>query len=496
MSISQNSARGVKLGVITAVLVAAEAVAILETTMSTQLLYAPEGFFDVSVASLTWILTAYTLAAAISAAIAARLGDIFGRRNVLAGVLFLSAFGSLISAFAPEFWILIAGRALQGVSGAALPLAIGYISAIYPRERVGTAVTVVSSSAVIAGAFGVLLGGVILSALDWHAIYWITAIAAAACAALVYYLLPNEAKETLVTGRRIDVLGAVLFGVGIASVLFATTNSVGVGLFSPMVLIPGISGLVLLVIFVLWELKITSPLFDLAILKIRNVRNAMIMSVFLGFGPLGMYQALSPRLHRQPAEVGDVVVGVGLGMHPVTFGIVTGVAATLAFLLSGVIGRLSDRYGAWFILVLGCGLATIGLTMNLVGPSSVFFVVGGMTIFTISSACLMSGIPSLIVQTVDSSIASVTAAMAQNIRNVFQSVGTAVLGVLLSIGAVTVGNESLVSYSGLMAGATAIIVAAFIVVLLALRSKRSVGEPDQTVTEVAMSSPDHAQSRS
>src|SRR5699024_10683580 len=126
-----------RLWPITCALIAAEVVAILETTMSLQLVYAPKGFFDVPLASLTWMITAYTLAAAIFAAIGARLGDQYGRRRVLIIALSLGAFGSLLSALAPAFWVLVIGRVFQGVTGCVLPLAMGVISARYPKERTG-----------------------------------------------------------------------------------------------------------------------------------------------------------------------------------------------------------------------------------------------------------------------------------------------------------------------------------------------------------------------
>src|SRR5699024_9999754 len=93
MSVPSQNGRVTKFWLITCALIAAEGVAILDTTMSIQLVYAPEGFFDVPLSTLTWIVTAYTLAAAIFAGIGARLGDQYGRRRILIGALALGAVG-------------------------------------------------------------------------------------------------------------------------------------------------------------------------------------------------------------------------------------------------------------------------------------------------------------------------------------------------------------------------------------------------------------------
>src|SRR5699024_3128838 len=157
--------------------------------------------------------------------IGARLGDQYGRRRILIGALALGAVGSLLSAVAPVFWVLVVGRVFQGVTGCVLPLARGVSSARYPQERTGTAGTLASSSTISAAAFGFLIAGALSSVFSWHAIDVGTAVLALAVAAFVAAVVPRDRASELAETRRIDVLGAVHFGLGIGSALYALAAS-------------------------------------------------------------------------------------------------------------------------------------------------------------------------------------------------------------------------------------------------------------------------------
>src|SRR5699024_11263825 len=117
----------------------------------------------------------------------------------------------------------------------------------------------------------------------------------------------------------------------------------------------------------------------------------------------------------------------------------------VAFLLAGAIGRMTTNYGARTTLVTGSGLAIIGVLLIAVFPANTVVVLAAVLVFTIGSPCLFSGIPAMIVETVDASVVSIASALAQVIRNTFQSVGTSVLGVVLTIGTGRVARQALVT---------------------------------------------------
>ncbi len=219
---------GQSVAAVLAILVVAEVVAAFETSMAVQLLYTPGEFFTSDLSQLVWVVTSYSLVAALATSFVGRLGDQFGRRKILVWVLLLSALGSVISAVAPSFGILVAGRALQGVSGAVLPLAI-----------VG--------------------GGGFLDYATWHWIFWTAAIFACVAALLVHFGIAREPKASLASAVHVDWVGGLMFGLGIAGALYGLTLSKGLGFTSPKVLLFLIGGLVLLALWVRWELRTREP---------------------------------------------------------------------------------------------------------------------------------------------------------------------------------------------------------------------------------------------
>lgn len=150
------------------------------------------------------------------------------------------------------------------------------------------------------------------------------------------------------------------------------------------------------------------------------------------------------------------------------FGLWTAAFSAVAFLLAGAIGRMTTNYGARTTLVTGSGLAIIGVLLIAVFPANTVVVLAAVLVFTIGSSCLFSGIPAMIVETVDVSVVSIASAMAQVIRNTFQSVGTSVLGVVMSIGTVMVAGQGFVSHPGLWGAALIIAGASVLSAVLSL----------------------------
>ena len=112
-------------------------------------------------AGVGWVLTAYLLVGSVSAGLASRLGDLFGRRRVVLALLACSASGSLISASSSGLGGLVCGRALQGMSAALLPLAIGIVREHLAAPRVPVAVGWLTATATFSAGAGLLLGGLL-----------------------------------------------------------------------------------------------------------------------------------------------------------------------------------------------------------------------------------------------------------------------------------------------------------------------------------------------
>ena len=435
------------------ILVVAEVVAAFETTMAVQLLYTPGDFFTTDLSQLVWVVTAYSLVAALATGFVGRLGDQFGRRKVLIWILLLSAVGSLISAVAPTFGVLVAGRAIQGVSGAVLPLAIGIVRTTFPAAKVSLGIAVVSTSALIAGAGGMLVGGLFLDYSSWHMIFWSAAALALVAALLAWMGLPKEPKSTLAGTGRVDYLGGLLFGVSIAAMLYGLTISKDLGWADTGVLTFVIGGLIGLALWAAWELKVSEPMVDIRLFKERKFSLGMLATMLFAAGPIGMMNILVVTIYRTPSELplsdgGTLELPVGLGLTATQTGLLGFVTAAAAFALSPLIGKISAQWGARMGLVIGALLTIAGVVVVWLSPTTLPVVIAGMVLVTSGSGFLYSGMPTIIVETVQPDQTSTAAAVNAVTRTTFQAVAASLIGIMLAFTPIIADGAPFVSTAG------------------------------------------------
>src|ERR1700712_2998326 len=126
--------------------------------------------------TVTWVLTAYLLSASVFTPILGRVGDMIGKEKVLVAVLVALALGSVLAAVASSIGVMIIARAIQGVGGGVIPLSFGIIRDEFPKEKVAGAVGIAAALVAVASGVGIVLGGPIVDALDYHWLFWIPMI--------------------------------------------------------------------------------------------------------------------------------------------------------------------------------------------------------------------------------------------------------------------------------------------------------------------------------
>src|SRR3954471_5338968 len=299
--------------------------------------------FGADAASAAWILTGYLLAASVATPIVGQLGDLFGRGRVLTVVLLVFAAGSAVCALAPSLGVLVAGRVIQGVGGGIFPLAFGIIRETFPPERVATAIGGISATFGIGGGVGLVIAGLIVSALDASWLFWLGLMALPAAYAIHRYV-PREATRP---GAKGDWLGAAVLSVALAALLYGLSKANAWGWGSPRVLALSLGGVALAVFWGWLETKVDQPLVDMRVLRRRPVLMTNITAVLVGFSMFASF-LLIPQLAQTPERVGygfgATVTGAGLLMLPST--LVMLVAAPWA-------GRLATRVNSRLPLVLG-----------------------------------------------------------------------------------------------------------------------------------------------
>lgn len=333
----------------------ASAMAFIDGSVVTIALPALQGDFGASFSSLQWVVNAYALLMGGLILIGGGAGDRFGRRRMFIMGIAVFALASFACAQAPSIEALIAARAAQGMGAALLvPQSLAIIASSFPKEVRGRAIGIWAGASAITTAMGPPLGGFLIDALDWRAVFWINLPLSVVAVWLALRYVP-ESRDQNASGPldwRGGVLAVLAFGaLTVALTLLPESH----GLSTPVVVLLGI-GLVGLALFVRIEARALNPLVPLALFRSRAFSAANVMTLFL-------YGALSGILFLLPFDLierrGLSATEVGATLLPM--GVVIGAVSRFA-------GRVADRHGPRILLVLGSLFVTaaaLGLAAQL-----------------------------------------------------------------------------------------------------------------------------------
>ncbi|MEP6480194.1 MAG: MFS transporter, partial [Rhodoglobus sp.] len=259
---------------------------------------------NTSTADASWVLTATLLAAAISTPISGRLGDMYGKRRIVLLLLAIMVGGSIISALSDTLVPMIIGRVLQGTGLGVIALGISILRDVIHPKNLGGAVALVSATLGVGGALGLPLAATIAQNLDWHFLFWLATLFGCVAIVLVATIIP---VSTLRTAGRFDVPGAIGLAVGLVGILLAISKGNEWGWGSPVTLSLLVGGIVVLLLWGVFELRTRDPLIDLRVAARRPVLLTNLTSISVGFA-FFITTAATPVLLESPTST-----GVGLG---------------------------------------------------------------------------------------------------------------------------------------------------------------------------------------
>jgi EmrB/QacA subfamily drug resistance transporter len=302
-----------------------------------------------STSALQWVLNGYLLTLASLILLGGSLGDRYGRRRVFVSGAMLFMFASLLCALAPTTELLIAARLVQGVGGALLtPGSLAMIeSSFRPTDR-ARAIGAWSGFGGVAAAIGPLLGGYLVTAVSWRAIFLINLPLGLFVIVMATRHVP-ETRDPGATGR-LDLLGALFAGLGLGGTTYALIEAPGRGA-SALVLLTGIGGIVALVAFVVREGTTANPMMPLAMFASRqfSAANAVTFVVYAALG--GVFFLLVSFLQ------------VSLGYSPIAAGAASLPVTLLLLTLSSRSGALAQRIGPRLPLTVGPLVIAVGLLL-------------------------------------------------------------------------------------------------------------------------------------
>jgi EmrB/QacA subfamily drug resistance transporter len=373
-------------------------------------------------ASAAWILTGYLLAASVATPIVGKLGDLFGRGRVLTLVLLVFAAGSAVCALAPSLGVLVVGRLIQGVGGGIFPLAFGIIRETFPPERVATAIGGISATFGIGGGVGLVIAGLIVSALDASWLFWLGLMALPAAYAIHRYV-PREATRP---DAKVDWLGAALLSVALASLLYGLSKANAWGWGSPRVLALSLGGLLVGAFWVWVETRVDQPLVDMRVLRRRPVLMTNVTAVLVGFSMFASF-LLIPQLAQTDEKFGygfsASVTGAGLLMLP----------STLVMLVAGPLaGRIATRASSRLPLVIGTFMGMLAFVVYALFHGSEWEICVGGAFLGVGIGFSFASMANLVVESVPRDEVGVATGINTIMRSLGGALGAQLVASLLT----------------------------------------------------------------
>jgi EmrB/QacA subfamily drug resistance transporter len=412
--------------------------------------------------NLQWVVSAYALLFGGLLLLGGRVADLLGRRRLFIAGLVVFTVASLTSGLAWSEGVLIGARALQGFGAALItPAALSILTTTFPegKER-NTALGAWGAVGAFGAVAGVLLGGVLTSALSWHWIFYVNVPVGILGLALAPFFL-TESRDA--HAKSFDVPGAVLVTGGLVTLVYAITqaNSYGWGSLATIGLFAG--SLALLAAFVAWERRTAEPLMRFGIFRLRTVSGANVAGLVMGTAMFGMFLMLTLYM-QQVLHYSAMKTGVGylavagtaivwsalaaqlvtrIGVKPVLVAGMTALSAGLLYFTQVSVGGtyLGDLLPGFLLISIGIGFSFVPISIAAlagVQPAEAGLASGLInTSQQIGGALGIAALTSIATSTTNTKIASgsaLPAALTDGFQSAFfGAAGVAILGILVAL---------------------------------------------------------------
>ncbi len=430
-----------------AVLVTGFFMIMLDTTIVNVAIPAMSAGLNTTLDQILWVLNAYILTYAVLLITAGRLGDLYGQRLLFAIGLAIFTVASALCGLAQDANQLIAARVLQGVGGAALtPQTLAILTSLFPPERRGAAFGIWAGVAGLATLAGPTVGGAIVTYIDWRWIFYVNVPIGIAALVATFVIIPD-----LRPGRSHgwDIVGVFLATGGLFGVVFGLIEGERFNwgeLASYVITIPEVigTGVVLLVLFVIWERYQTEPLVPLALFEERNFAVANWIAASIAFGMMSLFLPIV--IYLQSVR----------GFSALTAGLTLAPMSLTSMVVAPFAGRTADRIGGKYILMVGIFVFAVGFgSLTFVaGPDSTWInflvpaiVAGagmGMTFAPMTTVAMRNISPRM---------AGAASGVLNTTRQVGAAIGSAVVGALLQNHLATALHDQAVAHAAALPAA-------------------------------------------
>lgn len=381
---------------------------------------------DASFQQVQWVVLAYLLAMTTLIVSVGRLGDLMGRRKLLLAGIALFTLASLLCGLAPSLWLLIAGRALQGLGAAIMmTLTLALVGETVAQEKTGSAMGLLATLSAVGTALGPSVGGLLISGFGWQALFLVNLPLGLLTLGLAWHALPVRQVPPKAGTARFDIIGTVLLALTLAAYALAMTS--GRGTF-------GESNIALLLValvggglFIRAQSRAVSPLIPLTLFRDRSLVSGLGTS------------ALVATIMMATLLVGPFYLSIALGLPAVLVGLVLAAGPCVAALAGVPAGRLADRFGVQTMRLTGLATMVLGcLMLSLVPPA---LGIGGylpaIVVTTLGYAFFQTANNTAVMADVAAQRRGVVAGLLNLSRNLGFFTGASVLGAVFAAAAAT-----------------------------------------------------------
>ena len=380
------------------------------------------GYLNTSSDNASWVITATLLTAAIAMPISGRLADMFGKRVVILSCIAAMILGSIICALTSMVLPMIIGRGIQGLAMGLIPCGISLLRDKLEPARVPGAIATMSATLGVGGAIGLPVAAYITQTFDWHVLFWTSG----ALATFTFFLVLILVSESPVRSPgTFDVVGAIGITAALVALLLAVSKGNTWGWTSALTLGLAGAGLVVLVLWGWFELRIKTPLVDLRTSAQPIIVLTNAASVLIGFALMAMSLA-APQLLQIPHIPG--VVEYGMGQTILATGLLLAPGGLMMMFLSPVSARLNIHIGPRFTLLIGSVIIALGYLFSIFLMAEPWQICVAMVIASAGVGIGYSAMPALIM----SAAPLHQMAAANSLNSLMRSIGTAIASALMA----------------------------------------------------------------
>jgi MFS family permease len=401
--------------------------------------------FGTSLSIASWVMTAYMVSGAVMTVIMGRLSDLVGAKKMLMLMMTCFTVGTILAPFAHDISTLIIIRVIQGIAVASTPISTKIIRDQFPRSKFTIGLSVYLSAYSGGMALGAVLGPIVAAGAGWQANFYFCAPIAAILTFVSWrYLHIDESQKILDIAKdprdiptktkrpRLDVIGIVTMSVTIVSFLIAITFSGSIATNLMGFLIPLIIGVIFLVLFLIVEKQVKSPLVNLKLVFQPVILVGNIIMLMFGILQYIVITGI-PQLGSAPSPS-------GLGLDPIHVGLLQ-LAFGLSMMIFGPVFGLiiARRKGLNLkLLVPGIGIAAISFLLLLLFHATPAGINGGLFIFGMAGALLPMTLTNTNIRFTPSEYTGISSAVTNMMRIIGGAIGPVITTVILASATISI----------------------------------------------------------